>query len=306
MLRRTDVSDATVRSAYRTIGPQSSGPESAPHWTRGATTRGLNQASFLAGCGLLLVCLAQPLAGQLPFYTDDPAVTAPGKWHFEFFNEYDALQLQFPNTRQNTLNGKLNYGLPHNLEVDLDYPYLAIFRAVGNPNSVGGGDVDFGLKWEFHKESAHSRVPALGASFYVELPTGDRKQQLGSGRHDFWLNGIAQKSLSDTTRVNLNLGYLFTGNTSTGVVGIESTRGHVYTGGLSILHNFTSRLILGAEVYGAYTENGNLGKSQLQVLIGGQYVVREGLSLTFATLGGRYQASPRIGFQAGFAVDFPK
>jgi hypothetical protein len=72
------------------------------------------------------------------------------------------------------------------------------------------------------------------------------------------------------------------------------------------LHDFTSRLTLGAEVYGGYTENGNLGKSQLQVLIGGQYLVHQGVTLTFATLGGKYEASPRIGFQAGFAVDFPK
>ena len=50
---------------------------------------------------------------QLPFYTDDPAVTERGKLHFEFFDEYDALQSsQFPDLRQNTANFKLNYGLP--------------------------------------------------------------------------------------------------------------------------------------------------------------------------------------------------
>jgi len=44
----------------------------------------------------LLLCalwIAEPLLAQLPFYTDDPAVTERGKWHFEFFNEFDALQL---------------------------------------------------------------------------------------------------------------------------------------------------------------------------------------------------------------------
>src|SRR6185437_6330289 len=81
------------------------------------------------------------LQGQLPFYTDDPAVTEKGKWHFEFFNEFDALQApQYPNLRQNTANYKLNYGLPYNLEVDVDAPYLAIFRALGTPTSAGGGD----------------------------------------------------------------------------------------------------------------------------------------------------------------------
>jgi hypothetical protein len=249
--------------------------------------------------------IAAPLSAQLPFYTDDPAVTEKGKFHFEFFNELDALQLQYPNLRQNTANYKLNYGLPHDLEVDVDFPFLAIFRALGTENAVGGGDLNLGIKWEFHKESSGSRLPAMGASLYCEFPTGDSRNQLGSGLADYWLNLIAQKSLSKTTRINGNLGYLFAGNTSTGVLGIESTRGHVYTGGVSVLHDFTDRLTLGGEIYGAYTQNGDLGRSQFQAMIGGQYAIRRGLAFTFGVVGGKYVASPRVGGQIGFSVDFP-
>jgi hypothetical protein len=158
------------------------------------------------------------------------------------------------------------------------------------------------VKWEFHKESS---VPALAASFYVEMPTGDASQQLGSGLTDYWLNLIAQKSLSAKTRINANLAYLFAGNSSTGVLGIQTTRGHVSTGGLSILHDFTGRLTLGGEVYGGHSTNAGLGRSQLQTLIGGQYQVRPGLSVAFGILGGKYIASPRIGGQIGLSVDFP-
>ena len=243
---------------------------------------------------------------QLPFYTDDPAVTERGKLHFEFFNEFDALQLpQYPNLRQNTMNYKLNYGLPHNLEIDVDAPYLSIFRALGTPSSTGNGDINVGMKWNFLKEQPDSRRPALGASLYVEFPTGDSGQQLGSGLVDYWLNFMAQKSLSSKTRLTGNAGYLFTGNTSTGVLGISTTRGHVFTGGLSVLHDYTARLTLGAELYGGITNNGDLGRSQLQFLIGGQYALRNGLGLAFGLLGGRYIASPRIGGQIGLAVDFP-
>lgn len=258
---------------------------------------------FLLMCGTFWC--AGPLSAQLPFYTDDPAVTEPGKFHFEFFNEYDVLQLQEPNLRQNTANYKLNYGLPFNLELDLDSPYLAIFRAVGTPGSAGVGDTNLGVKWEFHKESPGSPVPALGASLYVEFPTGDSGKQLGSGITDYWLNLIAQKSLSDKTRFNVNLGYLFAGNTSTGVIGIQTTRGHVYTGGISLLRDVTPRLTLGGEIYGGYTSNGGLGRTQLQALVGGQYLLRPGLSLDFGVLGGKYVASPRFGVQVGFSVDFP-
>ena len=252
-----------------------------------------------------VLCICEAMHAQLPFYTDDPAVTEAGKWHFEFFDEYDALQLQYPNLRQNTANFKLNYGLPHNLELDVDAPYLGIQRAAGNEPSDGVGDTNLGIKWNCHRESTGSRLPALGARLYIEVPTGDASQQLGSGLTDYWLNFIGQKSLSQKTRITGNLGVLFAGNTSTGVVGTQNTRGQVYTGGLSMLHDFSSKVTLGGELYGAYAENGNLGRGQLQAMAGGQFSVRDGLQLCFGLLGGKYVASPRLGAQIGFAMDFP-
>lgn len=70
---------------------------------------------------LLLTLLASgPLPAQMPFYTDDSAVTEPGTLHVEIFDEIDALQsMQFPDLRQNTANLKMNVGLPHGLELDV-------------------------------------------------------------------------------------------------------------------------------------------------------------------------------------------
>jgi hypothetical protein len=253
------------------------------------------------GC---LVCLSARGHAQLPFYTDDSAVTEPGKAHLEFFDEHDALQLQYPNKTQNTANFKLNYGLPHKLELDVDVPYLSIYRTAGNEPSSGVGDTNLGIKTTFREESSTSRVPAFAASFYVEFPTGDASQQLGSGLNDYWLNLIAQKSFSPKTRIIGNLGYLFAGNTSTGALG-TTARGHVFPGGISLQHDFRPSLTLGAEIFGAYTENGNLGKSQLQAMAGGHYVILHGLSFCFGMLAGKYVASPRFGGQIGFAMDFP-
>src|SRR5215470_8771888 len=263
----------------------------------------LRTCALLLMCGL---CVTKSVQAQLPFYTDDPGVTEPGKWHFEFFNEFDALQHpQFPNLRQNTANYKLNYGLPYNLELDIDAPFLSIFRAMGSQTSNGVGDTNMGVKWNFHKASQKSRIPALAASLYIEFPTGNSRQQLGSGLTDYWLNFIAQEPLTDKTRVNTNLGFLFAGNTSTGVIGIETTRGHVYTGGISLLHDISPRLTLGGEIYGGHANNTGLARSQLQGLIGGQYALRNGLSLAFGLLGGKYEASPRIGGQLGLSLDPP-
>jgi hypothetical protein len=249
---------------------------------------------------------AASLGAQMPFYTDDPSVTESRILHFEFFNEYDALQSsQYPNLNQNTANFKLNYGLPHNLELDVDAPYLSIYRGQGQQTSAGGGDTDLGVKWRFRNTSPDSHLPALAASLYIEFPTGNVRQQLGSGLTDYWLNTIAQVPMTDKTRITANFGFLFAGNTSTGVIGVQSKRGHVYTGGISLLHDFTPRLTLGAEAYGGVADTSGLGRDQLQELAGGAYALRDGLSITFAVLGGRYEASPRIGGQAGFEVDLP-
>ncbi len=258
---------------------------------------------------LLLVLLAfatGPLDAQMPFYTDNADVTDEGTLHFEFFNEYDGLQsAQYPDLRQNTFNYKANYGLPHGLELDVDAPFLSIYRAPGTQTSDGPGDTDMGIKWNFHKAPHPLGSPALSASLYIEFPTGDTRQELGSGLTDYWLNSIAQEAFSDKTRLNANFGFLFAGNTSTGVIGIQTTRGHVYTGGLSVLHDFNPRVTLGIEAYGAIADNKGLGKDQLQGLAGGQYQINKRIAVTFALLGGSHVASPRIGGQAGFEIDFP-
>jgi len=258
---------------------------------------------------LLLLCSGgpAPLAAQLPFYTDDPAVTGRGTLHFEFFNEFDVLQSsQYPNLRQNTANFKLNYGLPYHLELDVDAPYLSIYRALAIPDAAGAGDTNMGIKWNFRSLSPGSHAPALGASLYIEFPTGNERQQLGSGLIDYWLNFIVRVPFTDKTRITGNAGFVFAGNTSTGVVGIETRRGHVYTGGISLLHDFSARLTLGGEAYGGRADASGLGGTQLQGLVGGMYELKSGLSLTFAALGGMYEASPRAGGQVGLTVDFPK
>jgi hypothetical protein len=103
----------------------------------------------------------------------------------------------------------------------------------------------------------------------------------------------------------MNTGLLFAGNTSTGVIGIQTTRGRVYTGGVSLLHELNAKWTIGTELYVGFTNNLDLGRGQFQILTGAKYTLREGLTLDFGVLGGKYVASPRIGGQLGVSVDFP-
>lgn len=85
---------------------------------------------------LAAVCLlVQPSVtrAQQPFSTDDADTTPKGGVHIEAFNEYDWLQLsQAPHLQQNTINMRVNYGVGHGLELDLDSPLIMIVNDVSS------------------------------------------------------------------------------------------------------------------------------------------------------------------------------
>jgi len=260
---------------------------------------------------LVLVCfcslLFSPLArAQQPFITDDADTTPGHHFHFEFSNEFDFLQRSsFPNQKQNTADFELDYGLLSNVEIGIEVPLLTIYSAAGTtPSRVTGvGDTNVSLKYNFLRERDSSRMPALAIACNLELPTGNTSRQLGSGLADFYMNGILQKSVSRTTKLRLNAGILFPGNETTGAVGIK-TRGTVFTAAGSLVRQINPRLQLGVELAGAATKSFQLGKGQLQTLLGGNYQFKPNASFDFGVIGGKYDASPRFGIQVGISLDF--
>ena len=253
-----------------------------------------------------MLILSSPAANaQQPFYTDDADVTDKKKFHLQISNEYDILQrASYPSLRQNTSVFELDYGLLSNVEVGIDGPLIAISnsRIVTPATIFGFGDLDFHVKYNFLKEREGSRRPALAATFNVELPTGNQREQLGSGLADYFLNGILQKSLTKKTKLRLNGGILFAGNDTTGEIGIKA-RGTVFVGGGSLVKQFTPKLDLGVELTGAVGGNLQLQKGQLQILVGGNYQVTKKMSFDFGIVGGKFN-SPRAGVQLGVSIDF--
>ena len=254
----------------------------------------------------LLILFVTTINAQQPFVTDDADTTPKGKFHFEFSNEFDWLKRSsFPNLRQNTADFELDFGLFDGVEIGIESPWLTIFNDAGAaPRRVSGvGDTNVSLKYNFHQEREHSRIPALAIGLNLELPTGAAKRQLGSGLADFYMNGIIQKSLSAKTKLRVNGGILFSGNETTGAVGIRS-RGTVLTGGGSLVKQVSPKLQFGAELTGAFTRIRDLGKGHLQTLVGGNYQFRENASFDFGVVAGKFSASPRAGVQLGLSVDF--
>lgn len=256
---------------------------------------------------IFLICLSPARAlAQQPFLTDDADTTPKGKFHFEFSNEFDLLQRSaFPNLKQNTADFELDYGLFENVEIGLAGPWLTI---INDPSAQfrrpsGIGDMNLSLKYNFWREREGKRRPAMAIVFNLELPTGDTTRQLGSGIADFYVNSVVQKSLTAKTKLRLNGGLLFSGNETTGALGVKA-RGLVLTTGSSITRQFTSKLNLGVEINGALARNADLGKGHLQFMAGGNYNLTRKITFDFGILAGRYTASPRVGVQVGLSVDF--
>jgi hypothetical protein len=261
----------------------------------------------------VLMLLAGPwvgcLAAQQPFSTDDADVTARGMTHVEVFEEYDSLQpSQYPHLRQNTFNMRVNYGLTDQLELDLDAPLITIFNASPTtpPRPFGLGDTNFGMKYNVREDHHGANGVAVALVTYVEVPTGDVSSSLGSGATDVWVYTAIEKALTDRTTLRLNGGYLFVGNTSTGVVGITTTtHGHIATMGGSLVRTMTDKLQLGAEITAAAT-HGDLNRGQLQFVAGASYELRKGFSLDAGFIVGHFAASPREGIQLGISLDLPR
>jgi hypothetical protein len=254
----------------------------------------------------LVLASASLARAQQPFYTDDAHVAELHHWHIESNNEYDFLpDSSFPNLRQDTQTVKFSVGAFKNCEMGMDFPMIVIFNhpssGLGNP--IGLGDMDFSIKYRFREEKEGSRAPAFTVSLNLEPPTGNAKKQLGSGLMDYYLNSIMEKTLTKKTTLRFNGGATFAGNTLTGAVGIR-TRGTIFTGGTSLVRQFTPKLDLGVEVTGGFTSNLQLGRGQLSEQVGGNYEVRKNMTVDFGFVAGQAVGSPRWGYQLGFSKDF--
>jgi len=258
---------------------------------------------------LLVLLLSAAALGrcQQPFLTDDADVAPKHHFHLEVFSEFDRLQSSsYPALRQSTSRVQVTYGVTDNLEVGVDGPLIWIGndRNAAIPNARGFGDLDLQMKYRILREHDGSRLPALTLALYIETPTGDPENQLGSGLADYWLNGILQKTLSRRFVWRVNGGLLFSGNTLTGAIGIREAHGKVITGASSISYQANSKWLVGTEVAGALTEQFDLGKGQLQMLVGAKYFVAKAVSFDFAVTAGKFEGSPRVGAACGISVDF--
>ena len=252
---------------------------------------------------VFLFAAAAPIWAQQPFLTDDAEVTPRTEWHFEYFNQYVSLSKNAaPDIRQNWSNFVIQYGLLEGLEVNIDFPILYIQRGPESTlgSAFGLGDTDFAAKYKLLQDDPTNMRPALTFTAAVELPTGNKSNQLGSGYTDVDFNSIVQKTFAETTIIHLNFGYQVSGNTLTGAIGIR-TPGHIYTSGVSVVQIMSPTLSLGIDLNGAQTRTSSTFDRELQLTIGGSYQVAKTATFDFALLVGWYSA-PRVGVLIGTSI----
>ena len=266
----------------------------------------LHRYSRMIFTASLLFLVAATTQAQQPFTTDDAEVTSKRKFELQIGNEFDILpRSDYPALRQNTSRFEITYGLLDNIEIGFSSPLLAISSShVVTPKNVFGlGDITVNAKYNFYKERKGSKLPAMAISAEIQFPTGDTERDLGSGLTDYFVNGVLQKSFSSKTTFRLNGGILFAGNKQSGELGIR-VRGRVFTGGGSLVKQFTKKLDLGVELTGAVTSNFDLSEGQLQGFFGGNYALTEKMTFDFGIVGGRFAASPRAGVLVGLTIEF--
>ena len=108
--------------------------------------------------------------------TDDPIPLDRRNWEFYLASQH-VITADF--TSGTLPHFEANYGATADLMIHLVVP-LAYARSMGSPLRYGLGDIELGFKFRFVKETRGR--PAVGMFPHVELPAGDSRRGLGSGR----------------------------------------------------------------------------------------------------------------------------
>jgi len=97
-----------------------------------------------------------------------------------------------PGTRQNYFSGSLRFGVTPKLDLRWGGDNF-ITSSNGTAGVEGVGDNWFGARYRFHEQSA--RIPSLGISYNVKVPTASLAKGLGSGYVDHAFTLLASKDL---------------------------------------------------------------------------------------------------------------
>lgn len=251
----------------------------------------------------LSCCVPASALAQQPFAVDDAEVTPTGWWHLEFNNELDVLHRgALPARWQNVFDAEVVFGARSRVEVGVAVPAISVVTEDDRVRSTAAGVGDTSISAKIRLSRAADARHAFAAGFSLELPSGNEDRLLGSGLVDYGVTFISQHRLDARWTLRANGGVVLAGNTQTGAIGFKE-RGTVLVGGGSLVAAVSDTVQLGGEVVAAWSEKAVLGGKSVVAQIGGNVVLRPGLTMDLGVGTGWLDATPQIALQAGVSID---
>ena len=141
---------------------------------------------------LVLSFPTRTLAGP-PFITDDPEPVDYQHWEFYLASQHARSAHDWSGTAPHV---EVNYGVAPNVQLHLIAP-LAYDAPAHEEGHYGYGDTELGVKFRFIQETPY--CPQVAVFPLVELPTGSKKDGLGTGHTQAFLPGWLQKAFGPWT-----------------------------------------------------------------------------------------------------------
>jgi hypothetical protein len=141
--------------------------------------------------GLSLLALVRTAHAGPPFLTDDPEPVDYRHWEIilatQQFHDADGWSGTSPHM-------EINYGVVPDVQLHL-LVSDTYNKALGEPAHFGYGDTELGVKYRFLHETDYR--PEIAIYPTIELPTGNRAEDLGNGKTQVYLPVWLQKNLGD-------------------------------------------------------------------------------------------------------------
>jgi hypothetical protein len=200
---------------------------------------------------LIILLIPTILKAGPPFDTDDPEPVDYLHWEF-----YVSSIMEFQhNTSNLTLpHFEINYGVIPDMQIHFLAPMEYVHSV--NGTKYGYSNTEIGIKYRFVEETEN--IPQIGVFPLIEIPTGDKSKDIGSGKYQLYLPLWFQKSWGKLTSY-CGAGYWI----NPGPV----NRNWIFSG-WEVQYDFSEVLTLGEEIY-YHTPDSQDSKSMIGFNIGG-------------------------------------
>jgi hypothetical protein len=216
-------------------------------------------------CAVLWIGLARLSWAGPPFITDDPEPVEYRHWEIYVASQLEQDKAGWSGTSPHF---EVNYGALPNLQLHLIAP-VSFSAAAHGATNFGYGDTELGAKYRFFEET--DQLPQMGVFPLVEIPSGSRARDLGSGHAQVFLPLWLQKNFGSWTTYGGGGYWINPG---------KNNHDWLFTGWV-LQHEITAALTLGGEIFHE-TPNEKGGGSDTRLNFGGFYNFSDTYHLLFS------------------------